>query len=271
MDLFETIFGSEPEAKTTQQPVLTDLQRSAMDQLISQILSSGKITPEGAYKPYEGQFTAGMSGLQNSSLAALEALAMKQVEGAGTAQKALTGVVESGGNPVDVSKVFDTNVAQPMMYDFTNKILPQLNAHFAGNAAFGSDKKKQTEILTKNFSDSLVNARAKMEFDSMNQANQNLMTAANALPGVNNQAITSIMQALSGGAVPQATAQNELTAKYQDWLRGQTASQANVQALLAAIGLPAFQNITTVTPGTQGLLGAMLSGSGGDIAKLMMK
>lgn len=269
MGLFDSLFGSTPSAQTSQQPTMTDEQKALLSQMIQQLMA-GPMTTSAATTPYTGSFTQPLTDLQKTSLAALEQDVMNRVSGTSSSdvgRKALEGIVSSGGSPVNFDDVFTNSVEQPLLYDFTNKVLPALQSTFAGNAAFGSDKAKQREILTKNLTDTLVSERSKMAYQTNSDAINRMIQAAGMLPAADQANTTAILSALAGGSVEQQTGQNELLSQYNEFLRQQQAKATDIQQILQALGLRSFENVTTVTPGSSGLLGGIAQGFGGALGQ----
>lgn len=255
--LSDTILGTSPGVTTSQNPLLTPQQQAALGSVIGELMQGGT-TSTGAYRPYQGQFTAPLSGLQSASLSALEQKTMNEVTGAPgsttATMQALDALIKSGGSPVNINDYFTKSVEEPMLYDFQNKVLPMLQSSFAGSSAFGSDKLKQQRLLTNDLTKNLTSSRANMAYQSQSDALNRMLTAAGIMPQLTNAFTTGQTAAMSAGAVPQQTQQAQLTAQYQDFLRGQTAAQNQVQQLMAALGMSTFQPSTAVTPGSKGLV-----------------
>ncbi len=254
--LSDFIFGSSPSATTTNAPLMTPQQQAALSQVISQLVS-GPTTPTQAFTPYGGQFTAPLTSGQNLSLSALEQQSMNAVDANRTASDAVDKLIKGGGSPVDIQDYFTKSVETPMLFDFQNKILPMLQSSFAGSSAFGSDKLKQQELLTNDLTRNLTSSRADLAYRSSTDAANRLLTAAGLAPQIGASTVSTLTQNLGAQAVPQQTQQAQLTAQYQDFLRGQTAGQSQVAQLMQALGLQAFQPQTVVTPGSTGLAGGV--------------
>src|SRR5258708_1646762 len=137
-----------------------------------------------------------------------------------------------GGSPVDIQDYFTKSVEEPMLFDFKNKILPMLQSTFSGSSAFGSDKLKQTELLTNNLTRNLTSSRADIAYKSESDA-------ANRM-----------MQAL--GLIPAAQAGSTAVTK-----AGQDPQNLQIVQLLQALGIQTMDPTTVVQPGSSGGLGGL--------------
>ena len=72
--------------------------------------------------------------------------------------------------------------------------------------------------------------------------------------------LQQITQSIIAQGLPREIANQEIAAQYSDFLRQQGVQDTRINQLLASIGLPTTENITTVTGGSGGLLGGALSG-----------
>ena len=251
----ELIFGSKGEAKTTEAGLLSPEQQAKLKELLAQLQVGGSSSPA-----YSGQLTADPNAVQGASLAALEQSAMNAVTPGGTgdvSSKALTEVMNAGPKDIQAS------VVDPTMQDFIQKILPAISGRFSGMSGFGSDKMLQEGIAAGNVATTVSAARA----DALDAQQNRKMQAAGLLPQVQGGWLQNILNMQTGGGVAQATAQAPLTNTYQEFLRQQQAKQQNLDNILAALGLKSKENITTVTPGTTGLVQGVAGGIGQGIGK----
>jgi hypothetical protein len=258
-DLADIIFGTTPKTTTTTNSLMTQQQQATLAQVIQDLMSKGKTTASSAYTPYTSSLTAGTTQGTQLSLKALEQQVINEATGgagsmSGTAQE-LSKLIASGGSPVDINDVFTKSVQQPMMKTFTDTVLPSLQGTFSGSAAFGSDKLKQQEILTNNLMNTLTASRSDMAYKSQSDAANRMMTALGLMPQVASTYTGTMTAGATAQDLTRQVNQSDLTAQYNEFLRGQQSNSADVNQLMSALGLSAIQPVTTVTPGSTGLVG----------------
>lgn len=261
MSAADVFFGTSPSASTTSVGLMTPEQQAALSKSITEAMN-GPLTPSAAYTPYSGTLTAPTSSLQNMSLSAIEAQVMNEATGGPgsnkAAQQEIDRIIRSGGSPVDVSSAY-SSYADPVIRDFNDRIVPGLQSTFSGSSAFGSDKLKQQQLLTNDLTRNLVNKSGDLTYQAQNDAKNRLMTALGMVPQLGAATTSKLNSGLAAGSVPQQTQQADLTAKYTDFLRGQTAGQSTIAQLMNLITQQSIKPVTTVTPGSQGIAGQMAS------------
>lgn len=261
MGIFDSLFGSDPQATTSTTPTLLPQQQDALTEAINAILGKGNLTASGAYTKYGGSYTAPTSNLENLSLSALEQRTINEATGGPGSTRAnqmeLDKIIKSGGSPVDINDYFTKTVEEPTLKSFSDKILPALQSTFSGSAAFGSDKLRQQQLLTNDLTKNLSSARAGVAYQSQNDALNRVMQALGLSTGASSAATGNLTASLGAGSVPRSVVQNDLTAQYQEFLRGQGAGTNDIQQLLALLGVKPFTSSTVVTPGSQGLVGGL--------------
>lgn len=264
--------GTKPKVVQQQQPTPSlDPAQQGVESVIAGILQQG---PDKAVVPYTGSYAAPLSSLENTSLAALENMAMQYSapgtapagSGAattGAANTALQGILQGG--PQDFQKYFKSAVFDPALRDFQEKTLPAISSQFGRSAggAYGSDRMKAVDFATRDFTTALEQARAGLGFQTAQQDVTNKLNAANMSGGVSSAPITNLVQLLSSGGVPRSVEQTQLGGEYTEFQRQQNQfSQAIAQAL-GFLGTPTiFQPNTVVTGGQEGLLGPTVGGAG---------
>ena len=252
------ITGSSPSVGTFAS--MSPEQQEALRQILGRLSGPGRaVTPGQAFKPYGGRLTAPTSKLQNLSLSALEQMTMNEATG-GTGstryyQNELDKIIKSGGSPVDINDFFTKQVQEPLLKSFSDEVIPRLQSTFSGSAAFGTDKRKQQELMTGNLMKTLAGSRSEMAYKSQNDALTRLMTALGLGANIKEGTVGNLTSTLAAGGVPQQTEQAGLTADYNEFLRGQNAGQGDIQQLMAALGMSSFTPV--VNPGSQGILGGV--------------
>lgn len=249
--------GGDTPSSASNMPSQTPEQQAALQQLLQ--LLTGR---SNATTPYGGQLSAGMTGGQNASLAALEQQSMNAAEGFGNARATLDSAMNDTGT--NTSEYFRTAVEDPAIKSFQERILPSITGRFAGNAAFGSDRIAAEGKAAGDLTSSLAGARSKMAFDSQEAAKTRRLTAAGMVPGVNKTFSDMLTQLFTAQSVPQSIQQTALDKQYQEFQRQQAGGQTNINQILAALGLQPLN--TVVTPGQPGFLTGMAPGFGQALA-----
>ena len=270
-DISDAIFGTKSEANTTQQPTMTAEQQKLLKSLVDQFNAGGNPLEQTAATPYTGKLTAPTSGLQNLSLAALEQQAMN-LTGPDSVMTAAGDAVKRGasGTAANIDKYFTESVQDPLLKAFEERVLPDVTRRFAGSAAFGSDRKTAERQTTEDLMKTLTASRSDIAFKADEAAKNRQLTAAGIAPSLAGAPTNILSSILAAGAIPQITEQADLTAQYQEFLRQQQGQKDRLNQMLAALGLKPFENITTVTPGSAGLLQGLSSGAGAFLAKAGM-
>lgn len=247
--------GSDPSVNQSSQSTMTPEQQAMLRQLIERI--SGN-------RP--SNLTAGLSGLQNTSLSAIERMALNNadnvtnMEGGGEALRTLQDSMRA--TPQDTAAMFKANVEDPALQDWQNNLMPQLTRQFKGSAGYGSDKINTFNTMADNFQRGLTASRTKYAYDAGEAQRNRALTAAGQIPGLNtagstvqNDQMSRLMMMLTAGGVPQANAQADLTNQYN-------ADNTQINQMLAALGLKPLDNTTVVDPGSTGFLTAAAPGVG---------
>src|SRR5579872_4786433 len=144
------LFGSAPSVKTTTSPTINPTQENILNALAG-FMQSG--APAPGVQPYQGTFSAPLSGLQNMSLAGLEHFAsnvipnMPQLDPT-QAFQALSKGLNYGGpgqvsaptvqaQQIDPSQVIQQSVVDPLTKAFNDRILPAITGKYGASAGGG--------------------------------------------------------------------------------------------------------------------------------------
>lgn len=264
------LFGSAPQTQSvpiTLQSSLSGPQQSAQTTL-SNTLAAG---PTSLFPTYGGQLTAPLDPLQTSSLSALSAgpgglapAAGNAGNVLGTAQNALTGILNSG--PTDLNSYYQTNVLAPLQKTFQDVTLPSIMSASGGSAG-GYESTSQNDLLARaasDFSTTLAATQGGLAFQTGQQNITNKLQAAQESPALSAAPTSILGQILSAGGVPQGNAQTSLSNLYNQYLQTQQFSQTGIQDLLAFLGIPTqtAANQPVVQGGSSGLLSSLLGNSG---------
>jgi len=226
MSLVDTILGTESSAEFKQMDLKTDTQKKALDKLLKML--SGEVedfdtSPELTERQQNAQtgideLIANMSGIQ------------------GSVKDATTIDQET------LNKEFSQGVADPMIREFEEDILPLITRRFGG-ASFGSERRRTELDAVEDLTQNLTSERAKFNQTARNQQ----------------------LQAL--GLVPGITSSFGDAAGFSDLeeLRRQQAQKERIQLmnlLLGGTGQNTFENIGIAKPGMGGALQSFLGGLG---------
>lgn len=261
MGLFDSIgdalFGDKPDAKIRQKSRLSPEQQNLLKRLESFL----NVPVEESVTPFEGDLTAGASGLESLSLQALEQEALGRVEGGGQlftqASDALSQILTAP--PTDFEDFFQTNVESPLLETFSEEIQPRIRASNAKNF-FSTGRQDIESRATEDLIQEIGRARESLAFQTREADRAAKLTAAGLVDPVTAAPINQAIRLLQAGRVPREIEQAGLTAEYQEFLRRQQQKSDRVRQLLQAIGVPVQENIALVTGGSSGILGPAAQG-----------
>lgn len=256
------LFGSKPKVQSQPVQGTLDPAQKGVESTLAGILQQG---PDAAVTPYGGQFAAPLSGLENTSLAALEQQAMSQTSPANPATaataaggSALTDIFNAG--PQDFEDYYQTNIENPAIKDFNEKTVPGISAAFARSAGgtYGSDRANSIGRATKDLTDSLVKARSGLAFQTQQQNTANKLSAASVLPNLGaagTSTVNNLATILAAGGVPRGVEQTQLSGQYAEFQRQQQEKAQRIAQALGFLGTPtSFPQNQVVNPGSQGFL-----------------
>jgi hypothetical protein len=292
-----SLTGSAPKASFSTQPTILPQQQGLL-QLLSDLLTSGQ-QPAGV-QSYNGTFAAPLAPIQNTSLAALEQDALggppqsvsKNPQSTNTLNQgfnALTSALGYKPPQIDSTEAFNKGVVDPLTTNFEQRVLPALDARFAGSAggAFGSGRQEGNRFAAQDLNNTLAQQGSTFAYNTAaaNQqadltANQQRLTALGEVPqlatvptaldtsvattneGLDTSWVSRLMQVLSGGSVPYNVAQTQVTGQYQDYLNQVQQGQSLMALIASAFGAPTVNTVGVGTGGSSGILGPLLGGVG---------
>lgn len=239
----DTIFGSDPTFEQKQLELLTPAERKLQEEVLFPQLR-------------EGRGSAGLSGLEQTSLAGLEELAMQAAAGtSATARLSKTGATQLQDiftrGPQDTEEFFRTTVQEPALRDFEENILPRIARRFSGGNFFGSERFEADTRAREDLLQSLTQARSSISFQSRQQDVENVLKSAGLIGAVTSGPMAELIALLSSGKVPRQVELDRLAS--QDIRIGQ---------ILAALGMQTVENVNLTTPGSEGLLSSIAGGLG---------
>lgn len=300
----DRLFGSPPDTDYRQMPTQTPEQRRLMNESLIPYLEQNPGSHAGSFQSQEGnQFSGGMTGGEWASLDALEQRALNP-QGPSQGQQFLQQSVQGGNQPQartqhmerflneqpgEIDDYFQKTVANPLMEQFQEDILPQISRRAAGSGNFyGSDRAKADSEATEDLLSTLGRERSRMAFDARESAQNRGLQASQFTSQVESQTemqnadrqiqaamgeagidqdrasleLQTIAQNLSAQGIPREQRNQELAKQYADFLRQEGARDTHIAQILSALGLQAQENIITVEEGSSGLLGSFLGGGG---------
>ena len=252
------LFGSEPEVSTQQHTVLTPEQQKLLNLVIG--LTSDRV----GQKP-------SLSQLELMSLGGLEQL-VSNVTGAagqsptqGAAQNTVLGGLNAldktfAEGPTDINEFFARTIQDPLLESFERDILPAIQTRHAPQF-FGGERREAEGRARENLVDELVKQRANVGFQAEEAQKNRKLNAAQLAPGASgvaaalpfvgaNAALPVLTGAASTGGATSQRLLDEMNRR--------------IREALAAVGLPTFENVTTTTEGSSGLIPGVLSGLAGN-------
>lgn len=299
--LLDILFGKAP---SIEQGSALDANQQALAQVLTQFLSQGMLNPT---QPYGGSLNAEASetetALKGNLAALLAQLGGVNVPGApnlqldsgmmGAIGNALTGALQPF-DPQATSEFFNKSIAAPMMTQFKQDILPQIQESFAGPGTYWGSARADAERKAANQVQSdLTTQLSNLMYQGQNDAASRALQAAglgmnyarmpaelqnmnyqNELAGVTANLQKYGMAGDMTGNLLNTEMQdrqmrqhaNELW--YQDWLRTRPENSPYAQMVMAYLGIPT--TYTAINPGTQGIVGA-LAGLAGQLLPSILK
>lgn len=265
-DLF---LGSGPKLETRSLPTTTPEQQQALRDLLARL----NLPPEA----FTGNMSAGLSGLENASLGALEersrALAQPDanLEAAGTSIRDQLDFNKQTGNANDY---FTNAVQNPALDSFQREVLPQISRQFGGNDFFSTERQSAEGLARRDLLSSLTAERSRVNLDEFDKARERALTAAGIAPVLTqaeNQRTQTQMDILRAAGVKRQVEQDALDRTYNEFVRQQQQRSHNQDQLAQAALTPTIENIGMTDPGNAGLipslLGAIAAGAGGQLGQ----
>ena len=256
--LMDFIFGKSPSAQFENLSLATPEQSKALKDLLAFLTSAGQ--PEG----FGGDLVAGLSDLENTSLAALEENALSRGAGGTPTQQLATTTLEGilTAEPTDFQDFFKSSVQDPALKTFEEEILPGIGAKNAKNF-FSSERLTQEDRAREDLQQNLNSERGKFAF-ATNESNQNRkLQALGLVDEITGAPIDQAIKLLEAGQVPRQIEQAGLTAEYGEFLRVQEEKARRIEQILSALNVEQRENIGVGVGGSSGLISDFLGGGGG--------
>jgi len=290
------IFGRAPQAVFEQMSLLSPEQQNALRGLLGE---GGPL--QSPIEGFQGDRVAGLSGLEQTSLAALESEALLRVPGAApggagagagagipglsttpggpnvnpaprtagvgaatptqqTAIQTLEELLTAG--PTDFQDFFKTNVEDPAIKTFEDRILPSIGAKQAKNF-FSSERLTQEDRARDDLGTQINAERGRFAFATNEAAQDRKLQALGFVDEITGAPINQAIQLLQAGQVPRQIEQAGLEAEYGEFLRIQEEKARRVEQILEALNVEAVENFGIGLPGSSGLISDFFGGGGG--------
>lgn len=260
MSASDFLFGSGTKTRVNPYPTVTPEQAAAYSELLSSLSGGG-----GGATPYPGALGVDLSNLEKTSLSGLEQYAMDLVSGGAgqtldKSNQALGDILSSG--PADIEDYFSKVVQEPLLRNFEEDVLPRIGRRFAPNDFYSSDRVRSEDLARRELGTSLATSRADVAFKARQDAIQNKLAALGLAPGIAGARGALLGQTLEAGKVPREAALTNQALSYDEFIRQQQEKQDKIKALIAALGIPQFENIGVSKGGSTGILSGLASGVG---------
>jgi hypothetical protein len=264
--LGDVLFGSEGELQTQQLSTLTPEQNSLMRVLIQQLggvgggraptgmaprggrasqwlQAAGMGPPEGELDIAGGNF---LSEAENTSLAGLEERAMLRATGGleAESQGALKELIQGRGGVGGFDEFFKTNVLDPSLKDFQEKIQPAISRGFGGSSFFSSERAQADRNAGQDLMETITRERGRLSLEDRQASAQRMLAAIGLAPEIDRVGTETRIKEL-GAFGTERGARNE-----------------RINQLLALLGTRGVENLGGMTSGQTGLVQGFVGGLG---------
>ncbi len=263
--LDDLLLGSGPKLETRSLTTISPEQRAALNQLLGNL---GKDPSQ-----YGGEMSAGLTGLENASLSALEerskqlALPDQNLEAAGAS---IRDQLDFKKNTADANDYFTNAVQNPALDSFQRSVLPSISRDFGGGSFFSTERQNTEGLARKDLLNSLTAERSKVNLQEFDKARDRALTAAGLTPGLvgaQAQRDQTQMDILKAAGVERQVNQDALDRTYAEFVRQQQERQHNNDQLGNLSTTPTIENIGMTDPGNAGLINTLLGALAGGAGK----
>lgn len=260
MAVQDFLFGTAPKTKLSVAPTVTPEQATAYSSLLGNLTGGG-----GGSTPYPGALGVDLSGLEKTSLAGLERYAMDTASGAtnqtlNNSNDALNQILQSG--PQDIQDYFTQTVENPALRDFRENVQPAISRRFAPNNFYSSDRLRADDLAGRNLTENLTTNRSNIAYKAYQDNQANKLSALGLAPSIAGARGNILSQLLAAGGVSRDAALTNQKLNYDEFVRQQTAAEDKKKALIAALGIPQYENIAIQKGGSTGIAPSLASGVG---------
>ncbi len=249
--------GESPSQDITPTSTLTPEQQEQLKQLIAQITQGQGESPFGlTSSPLELQSLSGLESVASQVIGGQEGAIQQGGQTASGGLDALLNIFTQG--PQDIDDFFNETVQQPLLQDFSENILPDLQTRFSSQF-FGGERRESEGRAREDLIDALTRERARTAFGARQDDFQNTLQGLGVLPGAvqapfgaSGAAIDNLRGLLGAGQQPRNVVQQQLNERNR-----------RVQEALAALGIGGTENIVFNNPGSEGLLSSAIGSFAG--------
>lgn len=278
----EAIFGESPSAEIESGRTVGPGQVAVNTVLKELFTGTGKLPAsiaspdQGSFQAFEDPIVAGLSDLEQLSLAGIEELTSGIAAGgvpgqgqevAGASQQALLDLLAQG--PQDFEDFFQSAVAQPLIEQFNEEILPGISRRNA-SGFFGSERIRADERAAEDLSEALAGTRGELAFTSRENQLNRVLEALGLAPGIAGlggqlagEELGLLERGLAAGSVPREVETSQLVSLYEEFLRGQKFDERLINQMIGFGTAPTTENIGIALGGSEGLIGPALTAIGG--------
>ncbi len=254
MGFLDSVFGGDDDVKIEQAELLTPEQKQALS-FILPFLQDAIETGEFQDR------TVDTRGLEETSLAGLEELAAQFAAGEGglgqLGDVALTraeDILTRG--PQDFEEFFQKVVQEPALRSFEEDVAPRIREAFGGssNEFFTGQRVEQEGRAARDLIESLDRERANLAFQTEQADEENAIRTLLGLPAIRGGVsdVNDILSLFSGGQAGSAERSRQRA--------------LDIELLLRGTGIPAAENIATVSRGQTGIIPSFIGGFGSGLA-----
>jgi len=258
--IFDALFGSKPKAETETKSTLSPEQEAVQATFSEFLQNTGRRGGNpSSQQPFPGDLAAPLSDLENLSLSALEdrarTIATEGDPNIRAASEALIGILERG--PADVDEFISTNIEQPLQEQFERN-RTATSARFA-DQFFGSARRSSDEQNFEDFIDALARESSAARLGIREQDTNATLRAIQLAPQLAGGDQDVLLDLLRAGSVPREVETAQNLGEFERFKELQNRRFQLSQIVNQFLGVPAAENITTVTEGSEGLLGGALA------------
>ena len=257
--LGDILFGREPSIQNQQETVLDADQRRVLASLLGQFEEEGLGEFRG--EQFQGDLSAGLTGGEQLSLAALEQQALNRVGGQTEGADALSELISNRGATGSFEDFYRTNVRDPAVEEFQNQVLPNIIRDFGG-AQFASSERAEADTEARgDLLEELVRSRSALAFQERQSAADRLLQAIGLESATGTGEVQQLLGILGGLGTGREVEQADLDREYQDFLRQLGQGDTRIAQILQALNTRSIENIVGVDPGSAGLVQLLLAGA----------
>lgn len=269
MGLKEFFLGEEPKAKTSKEWLITGKQKELLKEL-STNLGSGYLT-EGPVSPDVGASLGAMEEWAKNVYAQPPGEQTRPNLTSDTGRAGTDAIQDViGRGPQNFDNYFKDAVEKPLFETFREDIAPGIQRKYAPSGFYSSERLESERRAEEDLIDALTQGRASMAYQTYSDDLNRKLTGGQALKSLDLQENIGAEELLNQGkSLGQADRQLAAEQLYRNfglqrdiYTENQRRKEHEANLMLAALGVRPFENITTVSGGSTGLLPGLLQAGG---------